>query len=215
MTNPANPSDNGPNPPAVARQTAGHELPFVTPSTYLHLPTRPLANASSSPAATAAHGQSRTVPQPAQPDPAPVPEKPPMTPLDRDQVQGLVSNARPFGTLKSCSETYPIPRSSYLISAFPLRRTGEHTRYQKEGNPSFAFTGCQSHVGEAFCLSRRPVVTARHAYGCGVQLVSSVGAASTGKTNIYVHLPTYLPFFRIPLGQLGFQLGEKLWMMFD
>lgn len=155
MTDPAKPSDNGQNPPAVARQTAGHELPFVTPSTYLHLPTRPLASASSSPAATAAHLHSRTIPQPAQPYPAPVPEKPPMTSLDKDQVQGLVSNARSFRTLKSSySETHSsyVPLLSFLPSPCGARRAYE---VPKEGVPSFSLTGCESHTGEAFCLPRR------------------------------------------------------------
>lgn len=123
MTDPANPSDNGQNPPAVARQTAGHELPFVTPSTYLHLPTRPLASASNSPAATiltAAHGHSRTVPQPAQPDPAPAPEKPPMTPLDKDQVQGLVSKRAPFLDAQVPFRDTFIPRSYPSDLRLPL-----------------------------------------------------------------------------------------------
>lgn len=113
MTGPATPSDNGKKPPAVARQMAGHELPFVTPSTYLHLPTRPLASAAASPAAVTAANppHSRTVPLPDQPPVPPLPEKPPMTPLDKDQVQGLVSNCL-------CSETHSIPRSSYLVAAF-------------------------------------------------------------------------------------------------
>lgn len=72
MTDPANPSENGPNPPAAIARHPGHELPFVQPSTYLHL---------RAPNRTSSH--SHTIPQPA--------EKPPMTPLDRDQMQGLVS----------------------------------------------------------------------------------------------------------------------------
>lgn len=73
MTDPANPSENGSNPPAAIARHPGHELPFVQPSTYLHL-RAPNRTASS---------HSHTIPQPA--------EKPPMTPLDRDQMQGLVS----------------------------------------------------------------------------------------------------------------------------
>lgn len=186
MTGPATPSDNGKKPPAVARQMAGHELPFVTPSTYLHLPTRPLASAAASPAAVTAANppHSRTVPLPEQPPVPPLPEKHPMTPLDKDQVQGLVSNCL-------CSETRSIPRSSYLVAAFlPL------TAQPPPPHPSpFALTSCQSHVGEAFCLSRWPVVAARHAYACGVQLLSAVGVTSTrGPWHIYIYL--HLPSFR-------------------
>lgn len=92
MTGPANPSDHGPpsNPPAAAvARHPGHELPFVTPSTYLHLraPTAtPTPNLAS--AASHASSHSRTILPPAL---APAPEKPLMTPLDKDQVQGLVS----------------------------------------------------------------------------------------------------------------------------
>lgn len=59
---------NGPTPPA-AIATHSHELNFVQPSTFLQRPDRP--------------SSSRTIP-----------EKPPMNPLDMEQMQGLVSLTR-------------------------------------------------------------------------------------------------------------------------
>lgn len=97
MTDPANPSDNGSlpgNPPAAVARHPGHELPFVQPSTYLRAPTtatsgfsRPLlASSALQTTQTQTQSQSRTTPE----------EMPPQTPLDRDQVQGLVSRQSPF-----------------------------------------------------------------------------------------------------------------------
>lgn len=154
MTDPANPNNDGPlpgNPPAAAAVAAavarhpGHELPFVQPSTYLHLraPTAsatansatapgtfepllasPAASRSSSSAAH--HNHSYTIPPPAAPTPKPL-----MTPLDRDQVQGLVSSAAPVLGLTSDRDiqilrpgrlhpTAPsVPPSSYVCSTIP------------------------------------------------------------------------------------------------
>ncbi|KUI52634.1 Nuclear protein SNF4 [Cytospora mali] len=88
MTDPANPSENGPNPPAAIARHPGHELPFVQPSTYLHL---------RAPNRTSSH--SHTIPQPA--------EKPPMTPLDRDQMQGLRA-IREFLKVRTSYDVLPL-----------------------------------------------------------------------------------------------------------
>lgn len=137
----ANPSDNGPlprnHPPAATTAVArhpGHELPFVTPSTYLHLraPTAPATSATATAVAigtsrpllaSAAASNSSAAPQPqtqishtmAAPESAQT-QKPLMTPLDRDQMQGLVSNRRPFWATDS-------DRVAHLPRAFhPLPR---------------------------------------------------------------------------------------------
>ncbi|ROW02863.1 hypothetical protein VSDG_01869 [Cytospora chrysosperma] len=89
MTDPANPSENGSNPPAAIARHLGHELPFVQPSTYLHL-RAPNRTASS---------HSHTIPQPA--------EKPPMTPLDRDQMQGLRA-IREFLKVRTSYDVLPL-----------------------------------------------------------------------------------------------------------
>ncbi|ROW09178.1 hypothetical protein VPNG_05693 [Cytospora leucostoma] len=88
MTDPANPSENGPNPPAAIARHPGHELPFVQPSTYLHL---------RAPNRTSSH--SHTIPQPA--------EKPPMTPLDSDQMQGLRA-IREFLKVRTSYDVLPL-----------------------------------------------------------------------------------------------------------
>lgn len=167
MADPANASDNGSlpgNPPAAVARHPGHELPFVTPSTYLHLRTptagtpRPIL-ASSAAQAT----QSHAIP----------PEKPPMTPLDRDQVQGLVSNDIFHSLFRSSLRPYsrlvlvlmaPCPVSAY--------RSGRSLA-QGTQSPSLALTGCQSYVGEASAGPAQAVVccaAARAACWCGVPL---------------------------------------------
>lgn len=100
MTDPANPSDNGnqpapaptptptPNPPTAVARHLGHELPFVTPSTYLRAPTTATVTSFLASAAPQPSSHSRTIPPPTL---VSAPDKPLMTPLDRDQVQGLVS----------------------------------------------------------------------------------------------------------------------------
>lgn len=131
MTDPANPSDNGPlpgNPPAAAAvaRHPGHELPtIVQPSTYLHLraptasasattatatgPSRPLLASAAASTSSAAHqSHSHTTP-------APAAQKPLMTPLDRDQVQGLVSKERPWETLLRTE----ILQSTVLLGPLP------------------------------------------------------------------------------------------------
>lgn len=120
MTDPANPSDNGPssNPPAAAAvaRHPGHELPFVTPSTYLHL-RAPMATATPNLASAAppSSSHSHTIPAPAL---APAPEKPLMTPLDKDQVQGLVSNQSINAQIRTrISRTETLSVSSFSRSA--------------------------------------------------------------------------------------------------
>ncbi|KAJ4413644.1 AMP-activated serine/threonine-protein kinase regulatory subunit [Gnomoniopsis sp. IMI 355080] len=123
MTDPANPSDNGPssNPPAapVARHP-GHELPFVTPSTYLHL-RAPMATATPNLASAASHpsGHSRTIPAPAL---VPAPEKPLMTPLDKDQVQGLTA-IREFLKVRTSYDVLPLSFRLIMLDNDLLIRT--------------------------------------------------------------------------------------------
>ena len=79
MTDPANPSEAskaGPKQPAAIASARHPELPFVTPSPYLHL-RAPVARPTAS-------SHSRT-------DFPLAAEKPLMTPLDKEQMQGLVS----------------------------------------------------------------------------------------------------------------------------
>lgn len=79
------------HPPVAVARHSGHELPFVTPSTYLHQRASTATATPNVASAAAPHvsSHSRTIPPPAL---ILAPETPPpMTPLDRDQVQGLVS----------------------------------------------------------------------------------------------------------------------------
>ncbi|PSS00775.1 hypothetical protein BD289DRAFT_7352 [Coniella lustricola] len=121
MTDPANASDNGSlpgNPPAAVARHPGHELPFVTPSTYLHLrtPTAAATSGTSRPviassAALATQNQSHTISS----------EKPPMTPLDRDQVQGLMA-IREFLKVRTSYDVLPLSfRLIILDNDLPIR----------------------------------------------------------------------------------------------
>lgn len=101
MTDPANPSEGGPKQPAAiasARQPGHEQLPFVTPSTYLHL-RAPVAQRPT------ASSHSRTD--------FPLAEKPMMTTsLDREQMQGLVS-------LPTLRAEALVPRELLFLSASP------------------------------------------------------------------------------------------------
>ncbi|KAJ4389427.1 AMP-activated serine/threonine-protein kinase regulatory subunit [Gnomoniopsis smithogilvyi] len=123
MTDPANPSKDGPpsNPPAAAvARHPGHELPFVTPSTYLHL-RAPMATATPNLASAASHpsSHSRTIPAPAL---VPAPEKPLMTPLDRDQVQGLTA-IREFLKVRTSYDVLPLSFRLIMLDNDLLIRT--------------------------------------------------------------------------------------------
>lgn len=111
MTGPANPSEGGPEPAAIASAARDPGvLPFVTPSTYL---ARPHLRAPVAQRPTAS-SHSRTD--------FPLAEKPLMTPIDRDQVQGLVSN-QPFQP--SGRGTCP-PRASFLSPSPALLAMDRH-----------------------------------------------------------------------------------------
>ncbi|KAF3770966.1 hypothetical protein M406DRAFT_97005 [Cryphonectria parasitica EP155] len=105
MTDPANPSDS-PLPGIPPARQPGHELPFVQPSTYLHL---------RAPTATATFGNSG----PFHTAPA---EKPPMTPLDRDQVQGLTA-IREFLKVRTSYDVLPLSFRLIMLDNDLLIRT--------------------------------------------------------------------------------------------
>lgn len=121
MTDPANPSEGGPpkQPAAIASaRHPGHELPlplpFAAPSTFLQL-RAPVANRPT------ASSHSRT-------EHSLAAEKPLMTPLDKEQMQGLVSLPEPLdrGTCSS-APLFPfhlrlpgLPWSDALIPHMPL-----------------------------------------------------------------------------------------------
>lgn len=163
---------------AVARHS-GHELPFVTPSTYLHQRASTATatpNNLASAAAPHVSSHSRTIPPPAL---ILAPETPPpMTPLDRDQVQGLVSRTTPrllCWISDLWTETLS-PSSSLPPHTCAVRRKGSTILpASPAASPTSASrslltclvrrTSCAVHMGAGYPLGR---VTAHESRGCDI-----------------------------------------------
>lgn len=163
---------------AVARHS-GHQLPFVTPSTYLHQRASTATatpNNLASAAAPHVSSHSRTIPPPAL---ILAPETPPpMTPLDRDQVQGLVSRTTPrllCWISDLWTETLS-PSSSLPPHTCAVRRKGSTILPASlAASPTSASqslltclvrrTSCAVHMGAGYPLGR---VTAHESRGCDI-----------------------------------------------